>query len=154
MEPSGVILFKCSARCWADCRRPARIEILALADVLPSTCRTPFSIWLAYVQPENIFCHLVGCGGRAIRLRFWFQPPSCSNMIYIAARTTAPRTRHLHRLHGAGMHLPAAWSGWLQEPTRLQTFFFVGSSWRTIPSFLVAMKIPLEPEFGRKSSDD
>jgi PAT family beta-lactamase induction signal transducer AmpG len=45
------------------------------------------------------------------------------------------------------------WSGWLQEQLGYK-LFFVWVILATIPSFLVAAKIPLEPEFGRKSSDD
>jgi len=50
-----------------------------------------------------------------------------------------------------GMMVPGLWSGWLQEHLGYKLFF----AWvllATIPSFLVAMKIPLEPEFGKKAT--
>jgi PAT family beta-lactamase induction signal transducer AmpG len=46
-----------------------------------------------------------------------------------------------------GMMLPGLWSGWLQQFLGYQHFFL----WvvlATIPSFLVAARLPLDPEFG------
>jgi PAT family beta-lactamase induction signal transducer AmpG len=50
-----------------------------------------------------------------------------------------------------GMMIPGMWSGWLQDSIGYRHFF----SWvilATVPSFLVAMWIPLEADFGRKTS--
>jgi PAT family beta-lactamase induction signal transducer AmpG len=49
-----------------------------------------------------------------------------------------------------GMMLPGMWSGWLEDHIGYRHFF----TWvvaATIPSFVVSMWLPLEPEFGRKS---
>jgi PAT family beta-lactamase induction signal transducer AmpG len=49
-----------------------------------------------------------------------------------------------------GMMLPGMWSGWLQEQLGYRHFFL----WvvlATIPSFIIATKIPLDAEFGRRS---
>jgi len=49
-----------------------------------------------------------------------------------------------------GMMVPGLWSGWLQEHLGYRLFF----AWvilATLPSFLVARKIPLEPEFGKRN---
>ena len=50
-----------------------------------------------------------------------------------------------------GMMVPGLWSGWLQEHLGYQ-LFFVWVILATIPSFVVAMKIPLAAAFGRKKS--
>ena len=48
-----------------------------------------------------------------------------------------------------GMMVPGLWSGWLQECLGYR-LFFVWVILATIPSFVVATKIPLEAAFGRK----
>jgi PAT family beta-lactamase induction signal transducer AmpG len=50
-----------------------------------------------------------------------------------------------------GMMVPGLWSGWLQELLGYK-LFFVWVLLATIPSFLVARKIPLEPEFGKRQN--
>jgi PAT family beta-lactamase induction signal transducer AmpG len=48
------------------------------------------------------------------------------------------------------MMLPGLWSGWLQE--RLgYPHFFVWVILATIPSFIVALRIPLDAEFGKRN---
>jgi len=49
-----------------------------------------------------------------------------------------------------GITLPGMWSGGLQEWLGYP-HFFVWVILATIPSFLVALKIPLEAEFGKRS---
>ena len=49
-----------------------------------------------------------------------------------------------------GMMIPGMWSGWLQDAIGYRHFFTV-VIFATVPSFVVAMWIPLEPEFGRKT---
>jgi len=46
--------------------------------------------------------------------------------------------------------LPGLWSGWLQQSLGYR-HFFVWVILATIPSFLVATKIPLSPEFGKRN---
>jgi PAT family beta-lactamase induction signal transducer AmpG len=49
-----------------------------------------------------------------------------------------------------GMMIPGMWSGWLQDTIGYRHFF----SWvilATVPSFVVALWIPLEASFGRKA---
>ena len=50
-----------------------------------------------------------------------------------------------------GMMLPGMWSGWLQDHIGYPRFF----TWvivATVPSFIVALWIPLEEGFGRKAT--
>ncbi|HZL79729.1 MAG TPA: hypothetical protein VFC17_12910, partial [Candidatus Limnocylindrales bacterium] len=49
-----------------------------------------------------------------------------------------------------GLMLPGMWSGWLQEQLGYQ-HFFVWVILATIPSFIVATKIPLEAGFGKRN---
>ena len=73
-------------------------------------------------------------------------------MIYIARGQH--RTAHYAICTGfmaLGMMIPGMWSGWLQERIGYPSFF-VWVLVATIPSFLVAMRIPLEADFGRKAS--
>jgi len=49
-----------------------------------------------------------------------------------------------------GMMIPGMWSGWLEDHIGYRHFF----TWvivATLPSFLIALWLPLEPEFGRKA---
>jgi PAT family beta-lactamase induction signal transducer AmpG len=73
-------------------------------------------------------------------------------MIYLARGAHA--TAHYALCTGfmaLGMMLPGMWSGWLQEHIGYQKFF-VWVILATIPSFLVAAKIPLEREFGKRAN--
>jgi PAT family beta-lactamase induction signal transducer AmpG len=49
-----------------------------------------------------------------------------------------------------GMMLPGMWSGWLQSWLGYK-WFFIWVILATIPSFLVALKIPLDAGFGKKT---
>jgi len=48
------------------------------------------------------------------------------------------------------MMLPGMWSGWLQEHIGYH-LFFVWVLLATIPSFIVATRIPLDAEFGKRN---
>ena len=50
-----------------------------------------------------------------------------------------------------GIMIPGMWSGWLQEIVGYKNFF----AWimlSTIPGFLVAFLIKVDPEFGKKTA--
>ncbi len=49
-----------------------------------------------------------------------------------------------------GMMLPGMWSGWLQDHVGYPTFFWIVAA-STLPGFVVAAFLPLEPEFGRRT---
>ena len=108
-------------------------------------------IYLAYAQPHNLaiisFCVAVeqfgyGFGFTAYMLY----------MIYIARGKHA--TAHYAICTGfmaLGMMVPGMWSGWLQELIGYR-HFFVWVILATVPSILVVLLIPLDPEFGKKTS--
>ena len=70
-------------------------------------------------------------------------------MIYIARGEHA--TAHYAICTGfmaLGISLPAAWSGWLQQQLGYP-HFFVWVILATVPSFIAALFIPLDAEFGK-----
>jgi len=106
-------------------------------------------IWLAFAQPQNLFA--VGAGVAVEQFGYGFGFTAFMlYMIYIARGEH--RTAHYAICTGfmaLGMMLPGMWSGWLQEKISY-AHFFVWVILATIPSFLVAMKIPLDSEFGKR----
>lgn len=106
-------------------------------------------IWLASVQPQNLFA--IGAGVAVEQFGYGFGFTAfMMYMIYIARGEH--RTAHYAICTGfmaLGLMVPGLWSGWLQEHLGYQ-HFFIWVILATIPSFVVATKIPLEPEFGRR----
>ena len=105
-------------------------------------------VWLAYAQPENVL--VIGAGVAVEQFGYGFGFTAFMlYMIYIARGEH--RTAHYAICTGfmaLGMMLPGMWSGWLQEHIGYQ-HFFVWVLLATIPSFIVALQIPLDAEFGR-----
>jgi MFS transporter, PAT family, beta-lactamase induction signal transducer AmpG len=107
-------------------------------------------IWLAWVQPQNLFA--VGAGVAVEQFGYGFGfTAMLLYMIYIARG--GHQTAHYAICTGfmaLGLMVPGMWSGWLQEKIGYAKFF-VWVIFATIPSFLVAMKIPLDAEFGKRT---
>jgi PAT family beta-lactamase induction signal transducer AmpG len=106
-------------------------------------------IWLAYVQPENLWA--IGAGVAVEQFGYGFGFTAFMlYMIHIARGEH--QTAHYAICTGfmaLGVMLPGMWSGWLQEQLGYQHFFL----WvilATIPSFFVVKLIPLEAEFGKR----
>jgi PAT family beta-lactamase induction signal transducer AmpG len=107
-------------------------------------------IWLAYAQPGNLLA--IGAGVAVEQFGYGYGFTAFMlYMIYIARGEH--RTAHYAICTGfmaAGLMLPGMWSGWLQE--RLgYPHFFVWVSLATIPSFIVALFLPLDAEFGKRN---
>jgi PAT family beta-lactamase induction signal transducer AmpG len=107
-------------------------------------------IWLAYVQPESLFA--IGAGVAIEQFGYGFGFTAFMlYMIYIARGEH--RTAHYAICTGfmaLGMMLPGMWSGWLQQHLGY-AHFFVWVILATIPSFIVALFIPLDAEFGKRN---
>jgi len=106
-------------------------------------------IWLAYAQPGNLFAIGVGVAVEQFGYGFGFTA-FMLYMIYIVRGDH--RTAHYaicSSFMALGMMLPGRWSGQLQEMLGYQ-HFFVWVILATIPSFIVAARIPLDAEFGRR----
>lgn len=106
-------------------------------------------IWLACTQPQSLLA--IGAGVAVEQFGYGFGFTAFMlYMIYIARG--AHRTAHYAICTGfmaLGMMIPGMWSGWLQAQIGYPHFFM----WvilATIPSFIVAARIPLDAGFGRK----
>jgi PAT family beta-lactamase induction signal transducer AmpG len=110
-------------------------------------------VWLAAAQPQNLFA--VGAGIAVEQFGYGFGFAFFMlYMIWLARGVHA--TAHYALCTGfmaLGMMVPGLWSGWLQSQLGYKTFF-VWVLLATIPSFLVALKIPLDVAFGKKSATD
>jgi PAT family beta-lactamase induction signal transducer AmpG len=107
-------------------------------------------IWLAFAQPENLFAIAAGVAIEQFGYGFGF----AAMLLYmICIARGEHQTAHYAICTGfmaLGVMLPGMWSGWLQE--RLgYPHFFVWVILATIPSFIVALKIPLDAEFGKRN---
>lgn len=106
-------------------------------------------IWLAYSQPQNL--HVIGTAIAIEQFGYGFGFTAFMlYLIYIARGEHA--TAHYAICTGLmalGLRLPGAWSGWLQEHLGY-LHFFMWVIFATIPSFAVALFIPLDAEFGKR----
>jgi PAT family beta-lactamase induction signal transducer AmpG len=108
-------------------------------------------IYLAYAQPTNFAMINLCVAVEQFGYGFGFTAYMLY-MIYIARGQH--ETAHYAICTGfmaLGMMLPGMFSGWLQEIIGYQ-HFFVWVMLATIPGFLVAAFVPLDPEFGKKAS--
>jgi PAT family beta-lactamase induction signal transducer AmpG len=106
-------------------------------------------IWLAYMRPENLYAIGAAVAVEQFGYGFGFTALLLF-MINIARGEHA--TAHYAICTGfmaLGLMLPGLWSGQLQEILGYK-HFFIWVILATIPSFIVAAKIPLDPEFGRR----
>jgi PAT family beta-lactamase induction signal transducer AmpG len=109
-------------------------------------------IYMAYAQPQNLWIVQTCVAIEQFGYGFGFTA-FVLYMIYIARGPH--QTAHYAICTGfmaLGMMLPGMWSGWVQEHIGYPMFF----TWvliATIPSFLIAARIPLEADFGRKMAE-
>ena len=108
-------------------------------------------IWLAYSQPENLFA--IGAGVAIEQFGYGFGFTAFMlYMIYIVRGKH--RTAHYaicSSFMALGMMLPGRWSGQMQEMLGYP-HFFVWVILATIPSFIAALFIPLDAEFGKRTN--
>ena len=109
-------------------------------------------IWLAYAQPHSLLA--IGAGVAVEQFGYGFGFTAFMlYMIYIARGKHA--TAHYAICTGfmaLGMMLPGMWSGWLQQMFGYP-HFFVWVILATIPSFIAALFIPLDAEFGKRKGN-
>jgi len=108
-------------------------------------------IYLSYAQPDSLAIISLCLALEQFGYGFGFTAYMLY-MIYIARGKH--QTAHYAICTGfmaLGMMLPGMWSGWLQETIGYQHFF----AWvilATIPSFAIVALIPLEKEFGKRTT--
>ncbi|MEJ0090750.1 MAG: MFS transporter [Limisphaerales bacterium] len=109
-------------------------------------------IWLAYAQPDSIYAIGTGVAVEQFGYGFGFT----AFMLYmIRIARGQHQTAHYAICTGfmaLGVMMPGMWSGWVQEHLGYQ-HFFIWVILATVPSFIVAAKIPLEAEFGRRDGN-
>jgi len=107
-------------------------------------------IWLACAQPEKLALIGAGVGVEQFGYGFGFTA-LMMYMIYIArGEHTTAHYAICTGFMALGMMIPGLWSGWLQEHIGYP-HFFIWVILATIPSFLVAVWIPLDAEFGKRT---
>jgi PAT family beta-lactamase induction signal transducer AmpG len=120
--------------------------IMLLAIHLPDAA----FIYLAYAQPTNLLLTQLCIAVEQFGYGFGFTA-YLMYMIYIARGQH--QTAHYAICTGfmaLGMMIPGMWSGWLADHIGYRHFF----TWvivATVPSFIVALWLPLEAGFGRKA---
>jgi PAT family beta-lactamase induction signal transducer AmpG len=132
---------------WAVSRRGLKYWLwpMLLAIHLPDAV----FLWLAHAQPVSLPLIAAGVGVEQFGYGFGFT----AFMMYMIciARGEHP-TAHYAICTGfmaLGMMVPGQWSGWLAQYLGYP-HFFLGVILATLPSFLVALRLPLDPEFGRR----
>jgi PAT family beta-lactamase induction signal transducer AmpG len=107
-------------------------------------------IWLAWLKPANLLFVQLGVALEQFGYGFGFT----AYLLYmIRIARGEHQTAHYAICTGfmaLGMMVPGMWSGWLQEIIGYR-HFFIWVLIATIPSFIVAAKLPLEAGFGKRS---
>jgi len=108
-------------------------------------------IFLSTVLPDNLLVVNLAIGIEQFGYGFGFAAYMLY-MLYIS--NGAHQTAHYAICTGfmaLGMMIPGMFSGWLQELIGYQ-YFFIWVLVATIPSFVVALLVPLDKSFGRKEA--
>ncbi len=108
-------------------------------------------IFLAYAQPENFF---ITCGAVAAE-QFGYGFGFTAFMLYMLYFADGPhKTAHYAICTGfmaLGMMIPGMWSGWVADIVGYQ-HFFVWVICSALPGLILALRLKIDPEFGRKSA--
>jgi PAT family beta-lactamase induction signal transducer AmpG len=107
-------------------------------------------VYLSYTQPENLLIVNVCVAIEQLGYGFGFTA-YLLYMIYVSQGTY--QTAHYALCTGfmaLGMMIPGMFSGWLQEQIGYQSFFLWVMT-ATIPGFIVARFVTIDPEFGKKA---
>jgi MFS transporter, PAT family, beta-lactamase induction signal transducer AmpG len=107
-------------------------------------------IFLAFTQPENF---LVTCGAVSAE-QFGYGFGFTAFMLYLLYFADGPhRTAHYAICTGfmaLGMMIPGMWSGWVADIVGYK-HFFVWVICSAVPGLVIALRLKIDPQFGRKS---
>lgn len=136
----GYVISKKGLKFW--------LWIMVFAIHLPDT----MFVYLSYMQPESFVLISAAIGIEQFGYGFGFT----AYMMYMVMISDGPyKTAHYAICTGfmaLGMMIPGMFSGKLQDAIGYQHFFlWVLAS--TIPGFIVAMMVKIDPEFGKKKSN-
>ncbi len=110
-------------------------------------------VYLSYMQPADLFVINAGVALEQFGYGFGFTA-YLMYMLYVSRGENA--TAHYAICTGImalGMMIPGMFSGWIEEMIGYR-HFFLWVCLATIPSFVVALLIKVEPEFGKKSESE
>jgi PAT family beta-lactamase induction signal transducer AmpG len=134
----GIVVSRQGLKAW--------LWIMLLAIHLPDAA----FIYLAYVQPSSLVLTQICIAIEQFGYGFGFT----AYLMYMIHIARGPhQTAHYAICTGfmaLGMMIPGMWSGWLADHIGYRHFF----TWvivATVPSFIVALWLPLEAGFGRKA---
>jgi PAT family beta-lactamase induction signal transducer AmpG len=106
-------------------------------------------VFLAFTQPDNF---LVTCGAVAVE-QFGYGFGFTAFMLYLLYFADGPhKTAHYAICTGfmaLGMMIPGMWSGWLADIIGYK-HFFVWAVCSTLPGLALALRLKIDPQFGRK----
>jgi len=107
-------------------------------------------VFLSFLQPRDF---RVVCGAVAVE-QFGYGLGFVAFMLYLLYFSDGPhRTAHYAICTGfmaLGMMIPGMWSGWLADHLGYKRFFL----WvicSALPGFVIALRLKVDPQFGRKS---
>jgi PAT family beta-lactamase induction signal transducer AmpG len=108
-------------------------------------------IFLSFTQPENF---LVTCSAIAVE-QFGYGYGFTAFMLYMLYFADGPhKTAHYALCTGfmaLGMMIPGMWSGWVADIVGYK-HFFVWVICSTIPGLVLALRLKIDPQFGKKSA--
>jgi len=109
-------------------------------------------VYLSYFQPQNLFTIITSVALEQFGYGFGF---TAYMMYMIMISQGKHKTAHYAICTGImalGMMLPGMFSGWLQEHIGY-SHFFIWVLISTIPGFIVAALVKIDPEFGKKKEE-
>ena len=109
-------------------------------------------VYLSYFQPQNLFLIITSVALEQFGYGFGF---TAYMMYMIMISQGKHKTAHYAICTGImalGMMLPGMFSGWLQELVGY-SHFFIWVVISTIPGFIVAAIVKIDPEFGKKKEE-
>jgi PAT family beta-lactamase induction signal transducer AmpG len=109
-------------------------------------------VYLSYFQPQNIFIIISSVALEQFGYGFGF---TAYMMYMIMISQGKHKTAHYAICTGImalGMMLPGMFSGWLQDHIGYN-HFFIWVLISTIPGFIVAALVKIDPEFGKKKGE-
>jgi len=108
-------------------------------------------VFLSQTQPENF---LTVCGTIAVE-QFGYGFGFNAYMLYLLYFADGPhRTAHYAICTGfmaLGMMIPGLWAGWLADHIGYK-HFFVWVICAALPGFILAMRLRVDPSFGKRQS--
>lgn len=109
-------------------------------------------VYMAYMQPDNLV--FITCMVSLEQFGYGFG--FTAFMLYLILFCTGENQTSNYSIctgfMALGMMIPGSWAGWLEEHIGYFNFF-IWVCICTIPSFLIARKVKIDPEFGKGGND-